>query len=65
MHYIKIKLILIACCLCVIGASQLYIHGFDAGLKQSDVEAFDAYTVFAKQLQHKPQKVATVWDVIK
>lgn len=61
---LKVKLILMAFCLCIAGASQLYLKGIDDGLKVSDNQAFDAYTHFAKQMQHahaKPVKEADVF----
>ena len=66
---LKIKLILIALCLCVVGLSQLYLKGFDDGNKSADGEAFDAYTTFAQKMKddkhrHAKAKDVSIWSVV-
>jgi hypothetical protein len=52
----KIKLILMMLCVVVAIQGALYSSGFNAGLKASDDEAFNAYTVMAKKMQHHSHK---------
>jgi len=52
-NLMKVRLSLAALCLLAIGASQLYLRGIDEGMAATDREAFDAYTHFAKQMQHE------------
>jgi hypothetical protein len=65
---LKVKLSLAALCLLAIGASQIYLRGMDDGMASTDRQAFDAYTHFAKQMQHeahhvKPAKTAQAYAV--
>lgn len=57
----KAKLILIAFCLCVIGASQLYFKGFRDSEEYEKQVAFDDYVNFARQMKvethKKPAKI--------
>ena len=51
MQHLKVKLILIAFCLCAVAGSQLYLKGFYDGIASIDQEAFDSYAHFAKPFQ--------------
>jgi hypothetical protein len=53
MQHLKVKLILIAFCLCAVAASQFYLRGFDAGIQSVDDDALTAYIHFAKPFQAK------------
>jgi len=66
---IRIKLTLLAFCLLAVAMGVSHMHGFEEGLAQSDNEAFNAYTDFAKKLKHethhaKAKTDDTVWAAL-